>query len=211
MLKEVMEHEPRPLRQVDETLPGELECICGRAMAGFANDRYSSAFDLAEDLRMFLASGRLNNTAQQQPSDTSPESSTGEATASQSAANSPYSNQTSRRTGEAWDAIQPGSAGVRPVGLKRPNQFGLVDIPGNVSEWCEDSYMAYHRIVRESVPEGSPGIVKDEATRVFRGAGIGYQARFCRSAQRSHQRPTDEDLSCGFRVIRTLRPILTDQ
>jgi serine/threonine protein kinase/formylglycine-generating enzyme required for sulfatase activity len=47
--------EPRPLRQIDDTIPKELERICSRALGKRASDRYSTARDLAEDLRNYLS------------------------------------------------------------------------------------------------------------------------------------------------------------
>ncbi len=55
LFEQVTSYEARPLRQFDEKLPKELERICHKAMAKRANDRYSSAHDMAEDLRHFLA------------------------------------------------------------------------------------------------------------------------------------------------------------
>lgn len=55
LLNQVQSCDPRPPRQFDESLPGELERICQKAMEKRASDRYSSAYDLAEDLRHFLA------------------------------------------------------------------------------------------------------------------------------------------------------------
>lgn len=55
LFEQLTSYEARPLRQYDEKLPKELERICQKAMAKRANDRYSSAHDLAEDLRHFLA------------------------------------------------------------------------------------------------------------------------------------------------------------
>ena len=55
LFEQVTSYEARPLRQYDEKLPKELERICNKAMAKRANDRYSSAHDMAEDLRHFLA------------------------------------------------------------------------------------------------------------------------------------------------------------
>src|SRR5262249_2260197 len=45
--------EPRPLRQVDDTIPKELERICLKALAKRASERYLTARDLADDLRHF--------------------------------------------------------------------------------------------------------------------------------------------------------------
>jgi serine/threonine protein kinase len=46
--------EPRPPRQVDDTIPKELERICLKASAKKASERYTTAKDLADDLRHFL-------------------------------------------------------------------------------------------------------------------------------------------------------------
>ena len=46
--------EPRPLRQIDDTIPRELERICQKALAKRASERYSTGRDMAEDLRHFL-------------------------------------------------------------------------------------------------------------------------------------------------------------
>jgi len=54
LFEQVTSYEAKPLRQYDEKLPKELERICQKAMAKRASDRYSSAHDMAEDLRLFL-------------------------------------------------------------------------------------------------------------------------------------------------------------
>ena len=55
LLEQVTEYEPRPLRQYDEKIPKELERICHKALSKRASERYSSAHDMAEDLRHFLS------------------------------------------------------------------------------------------------------------------------------------------------------------
>ena len=55
LFEQVTSYEAKPLRQYDEKLPKELERICHKAMAKRASERYSSAHDMAEDLRHFLA------------------------------------------------------------------------------------------------------------------------------------------------------------
>ncbi len=57
--REIMEQvagvEPRPPRQIDDTIPAELVRVCLKAMAKRATERYATARDMAEDLRHFLA------------------------------------------------------------------------------------------------------------------------------------------------------------
>jgi serine/threonine protein kinase len=57
--------EARPPRQVDDAIARELERICLKAMAKRAADRFTTARDLAEDLREFLktAAGAIPATA----------------------------------------------------------------------------------------------------------------------------------------------------
>jgi formylglycine-generating enzyme required for sulfatase activity len=60
LLEQVADFEPRPPRQYDDAIPKELERICQKAMAKRAVDRYSTAKDLADDLRHFLAQQSVN-------------------------------------------------------------------------------------------------------------------------------------------------------
>jgi serine/threonine protein kinase/formylglycine-generating enzyme required for sulfatase activity len=54
LLDLVLNHDPRPPRQVDETIPREVERICLKALAKRAAERYLTAGDMAEDLRHFM-------------------------------------------------------------------------------------------------------------------------------------------------------------
>ncbi len=56
VMEQVIHAEPRPPRQIDDTIPRELERICLKALSKRASERYSTARDLAEDLRHFLES-----------------------------------------------------------------------------------------------------------------------------------------------------------
>jgi serine/threonine protein kinase/formylglycine-generating enzyme required for sulfatase activity len=58
LFEQVTSYEAKPLRQYDEKLPKELERICHKAMAKRASERYSSAYDMAHELRLFLAEQR---------------------------------------------------------------------------------------------------------------------------------------------------------
>ena len=46
--------DPRPPRQIDDTIPKELERICIKALSKRASDRYTTASDMADELRLFL-------------------------------------------------------------------------------------------------------------------------------------------------------------
>jgi serine/threonine protein kinase len=54
ILRQILEDEPRPPRQIDRAIPVELETIVLKAVAKEPADRYASAADLADDLRRFL-------------------------------------------------------------------------------------------------------------------------------------------------------------
>ena len=54
VLRQIISSEPRPPRQIDDTVPRELERICLKAIAKRASERYSTSRDMAEDLRHYL-------------------------------------------------------------------------------------------------------------------------------------------------------------
>jgi serine/threonine protein kinase len=54
VMDQIANAEPRPLRQIDDTIPKELERICQKGLAKRASERCSTALDLADDLRHFL-------------------------------------------------------------------------------------------------------------------------------------------------------------
>lgn len=60
LLQEVIECDPCPPRQIDESIPRELERICLKAMSKRSADRYTTARDMAEDLRSWLAIENAN-------------------------------------------------------------------------------------------------------------------------------------------------------
>ncbi|QDU26723.1 Serine/threonine-protein kinase PknB [Anatilimnocola aggregata] len=64
LLDQISTFEPRPPRQYDDSIPKELERICLKTLSKRASDRYSTAKDLAEDLRHFVIqqSGPVTNS-----------------------------------------------------------------------------------------------------------------------------------------------------
>ncbi len=54
LLELIARHEPKPLRQIDDRIPKELEQICLKALSRRASDSYTTAKDMADDLQHFL-------------------------------------------------------------------------------------------------------------------------------------------------------------
>ena len=50
VLEQIITTEPRPPRQIDDTIPRELERICLKALSKQVSERYSTAKDMVEDL-----------------------------------------------------------------------------------------------------------------------------------------------------------------
>ncbi len=85
-----------------------------------------------------------------------------------------------------------------PVGAKRPNDWGLHDMLGNVDEWCADGLREYDkRAVAD--PSGSTEL---GAVRVFRGGAWLGVAGFVRAASRLAFVPSFRSLVLGFRLAR---------
>lgn len=76
-----------------------------------------------------------------------------------------YSGTSADLSDYAWYSVNSGGK-IHAVGSKKPNDFGLYDMSGNVIEWCQDIYTNYST--------GSPEIGKDE--RVLRGGFYGSDA-----------------------------------
>jgi hypothetical protein len=55
----IIKVEPRPPRQLNDSIPKELERICLKALAKRVSDRYTTAKDLASELRTFVEQHRL--------------------------------------------------------------------------------------------------------------------------------------------------------
>jgi len=88
------------------------------------------------------------------------------------------------------------------VGLKKPNAWGLYDMHGNVSEWCQDCYDGDYYA---NSPRDDPTGPRSGQFRVYRGGGWSDFPWICRSAFRFRAAPgyrgsgyRDDDL--GFRV-----------
>jgi serine/threonine protein kinase/formylglycine-generating enzyme required for sulfatase activity len=59
LLEQITTYDPRPPRQLDDTIPQELERICLKALSKRAADRYTTAKDMADELRAYFAQQTL--------------------------------------------------------------------------------------------------------------------------------------------------------
>jgi formylglycine-generating enzyme required for sulfatase activity len=93
------------------------------------------------------------------------------------------------------------------VGEKKPNPWGLYDLYGNVSEWCEDVYSAtYYKESPVVDPHGPANSGKD-VKRVIRGGSWQSSPDACRTTARQGEKTGDSDACfstdfCGFRCVR---------
>jgi formylglycine-generating enzyme required for sulfatase activity len=90
--------------------------------------------------------------------------------------------------------------GTAPVGMGKPNAWGLYDMHGNVWEWCSDRYAKSYANLSSVDPTGP----NSGQTRVLRGGCwyLSFGPEYCRSACRYDISPGGRGGNLfGFRVI----------
>ena len=99
---------------------------------------------------------------------------------------------------------------TQPVGLKKPNDFGIHDMHGNVGEWCQD---VFDEDFYDTSPASGHDPVRSSGSeeRVHRGGGLNMADEYHRSAFRNHS-PTSGNRvrqslpgHIGFRPVFNLR------
>lgn len=125
-----------------------------------------------------------------------------------------YTNIGMEFTSDSLTAVQ-----THDVGIKKPNQLGLYDCSGNVSEWCYDTtcekkYLneknpyVYDETVKRRISKGSPwyGVVElkknykktKESEEILNGKNeVFIQIGDCFDNG-------DKNSNCGFRIVRTI-------
>ena len=98
---------------------------------------------------------------------------------------------------------------THPAGQKKPNAWGIHDLYGNVSEWCEDVYSpTYYAESPKEDPHGPANTGRD-VRRVIRGGSWKSSADQCRVSFRQGEKTGDSDACfstdyCGFRCVRRI-------
>jgi formylglycine-generating enzyme required for sulfatase activity len=102
----------------------------------------------------------------------------------------PYNNCT--------NAITSSPAKPQAVGTYPANVWGLHDMHGNVTEWCNDWYDTYSTSAQTNPTGPSTG-----TNRIIRGGSWYLNALYCRSAIRHQNLPEYYHSTNGFRVVFT--------
>jgi len=85
---------------------------------------------------------------------------------------------------------------AHPVGMKKPNELGIYDMGGNVSEWCSDlkgNYLSEEQIDPIGNTQGSK--------RVLRGGSWYDIPSYCRVAHRRQEYQNVHYYDLGFRLV----------
>ncbi len=99
----------------------------------------------------------------------------------------------------AWTAVNSEEK-PHPVAGKAPNELGLYDMSGNVSEWCSDKLLNYDG----TEPQYSQKMLKSERKREFhiiRGGSWNYGPTMSRTAYRGSGNYTRMFAYDGLRVV----------
>lgn len=88
------------------------------------------------------------------------------------------------------------SAKTYPVKTKKPNELGIYDMSGNVTEWCEDRFDYYS--ASDQINPNVQSSNYDESARVIRGACIYIINRI---PHRGNWAPFNKKLFCGMRLV----------
>ena len=101
----------------------------------------------------------------------------------------------------AWYWYNSGSQladtyGSHNVGLKKPNNWGLYDMHGNVAEWVQDTYSFYRQ---EAIT--NPSSSAKNGIGVCRGGSWSDSAWMCRSADRAYYGSYCSMNNVGFRIV----------
>ena len=99
--------------------------------------------------------------------------------------------------GNIFDVAWAETNSTHTVGTKRPNELGIYDMSGNVSEWCSDWFGKY-----QSSTQTNPVGPSSGTKRVMRGGD--YQewlSFFCSVSYRYSEVPNKSSRGSGFRLV----------
>jgi formylglycine-generating enzyme required for sulfatase activity len=94
------------------------------------------------------------------------------------------------------------------VGSKKPNDWGLFAMHGNIRNWCQEGGKSYPAAKQGKALDDVEGslIIISTVSRVWRGGSFSSHASSIGSAIRSGYVPSNRGDKVGFRPARTLTP-----
>ena len=87
------------------------------------------------------------------------------------------------------------------VGTREPNELGIYDMSGNVSEWCKDSWSKYSSSV-----DINPAVDKGNRDRIIRGCSFYWDSDKCSNSNRDAGMPGTAYEGIGFRLVLPVNP-----
>lgn len=81
-----------------------------------------------------------------------------------------------------------------------PNELGIYDMTGNVSEWCWDRYDETYYTKKDSINPKGPDV---GSYRVYRGGSRRNKIIYIENTRRFYLEENKKDLYLGFRVVRS--------
>lgn len=84
---------------------------------------------------------------------------------------------------------------THPVAQKKPNELGIYDMSGNVSEWCQDWSGPFSK-----KPQTNPTGPSTGSGRIFRGGSWYDDYKFCQVSYRLAREPENSRYTVGFRL-----------
>lgn len=94
---------------------------------------------------------------------------------------------------------------TKPVGVLLPNELGLYDMSGNISELCEDDWHSNKEIPKDGSAFVEGVTVADRSPwRVVCGTGYNEDYAYCRPTSRLNWEHDYRDSTTGFRIAYSL-------
>lgn len=114
-----------------------------------------------------------------------------------------YGNLASQFLPFAWFYNFSTGNTTHPVGLKKPNPWGLNDIAGNVREWVLDQFAkeSWYSANTEQTPEIDPLSKDANNFAVFRGGDFSSSGHYSSAYSRKFSSPAMMSKYVGFRVV----------
>ncbi len=88
------------------------------------------------------------------------------------------------------------------VGTKKPNNWGIYDVHGNVYEWTSSWYNEnYYKNIEKTDPQGP----KEGNRKVYKGGGFLCNPDYCRTSFRNYAPVDNASEAVGFRLVYELQ------